>query len=410
MRSLVFTFVSLAFFLNLGAGSCLAQKTKEEKFDVLVYGATPSGIAAAISAARMGMKVALVDESGRLSRESFLPDYQTTFGFIQPLEKEIRSRQPKDALDSTEFWPQKGLKIVEQMLKEESTLLFFEGWKWDGEKNQIQNQKPELLHLVRIRNEKKGIWVSPRIFIDASNDGALAKGFGAEFIMPKSQDVGLGKDSTRLASKRIRGRFILNTDNLLSPNPVLEETISAIQFIHNQTIVDCCIPFGVLLPTNIKNLLVPNCVASSPYPFSILRQLSNQFTLGHTAGVAAALSIRSKTTPPKLHIDSLQTHLIHQKVVLVFVSDVLPAHPDFEWVQKMAIQGWIPGSKARLDEKMNLKDILHIATRTGFSEKEITEMAESKTDRRTALYVIWKVYEKEKWRNDPKANPKQLKE
>ncbi len=38
----------------------------EEPFDVVVYGATPGGIAAAVSAARSGLRVAVVEPTNRV--------------------------------------------------------------------------------------------------------------------------------------------------------------------------------------------------------------------------------------------------------------------------------------------------------------------------------------------------------
>lgn len=171
-----------------------------------------------------------------------------------------------------------------------------------------------------------------------------------------------------------------------------------------------CIPYGVMVPLNTVHVLVTQCLSATWSLFWNLQPVPAQFTLGQAAGVGAALSIRLKISPEKLPVDSIQAHLIRQKNTLVSVSDVSADHPDFEWVQKIAIQGWLPGNVAKLEEPISAEDQTLISALSGFTKKEIEEITASLPDRKTALNVLWKAYLKEKWRNDPKANPKQLKD
>ena len=55
-----------AMVMVVAAAAALPHASTPEKMDVLVYGSTPSGVAAAIAASRAGQRVALVDPGSRV--------------------------------------------------------------------------------------------------------------------------------------------------------------------------------------------------------------------------------------------------------------------------------------------------------------------------------------------------------
>lgn len=93
------------------------------------------------------------------------------------------------------------------------------------------------------------------------------------------------------------------------------------------------IPYGVIVPNEIDNLLVPVAVSSSHVGFCALRLEPIWTSLGQAAGFAAALAIEEGTSVQKIDVTSLQSILHKDKSSTIYVSDVLPGHPDFTAVQ-----------------------------------------------------------------------------
>lgn len=88
------------------------------------------------------------------------------------------------------------------------------------------------------------------------------------------------------------------------------------------------IPFGVMVPKGIDNLLVPVAVSASHVGYSALRLEPTWTSLGHAAGLAAHLTLSSKFSVP-----ALQRLLHAQGQATIYVSDVPPHHPQFAAVQ-----------------------------------------------------------------------------
>ncbi len=106
------------------------------------------------------------------------------------------------------------------------------------------------------------------------------------------------------------------------------------------------VPYGVIVPKKIENLLIPVPVSGSHIGFSTLRMEPCWMALGQAAGIAASLSIDKKTTIPNVPVGELQDKLIRQKATLIYYQDLDVNHPDFEKIQKKGLKGELPGWKA----------------------------------------------------------------
>ncbi len=148
------------------------------------------------------------------------------------------------------------------------------------------------------------------------------------------------------------------------------------------------IPYEVIVPIEKDNILIPVPISSSHVGYGCLRMEPCWMSLGHAAGLAAALSIKYKTSTSKLPIDSLQKYLIKQKVNLIYFKDISAEDPDFETFQKMGLIGLVPEFEARLTEKVNERDITLWAEKTGFSFLEVSKLVKNKT-RREGLILLW---------------------
>jgi hypothetical protein len=108
------------------------------------------------------------------------------------------------------------------------------------------------------------------------------------------------------------------------------------------------VPFGVMLPKDLDNLLFPVPVSGSHIGFSTLRMEPCWMAIGQAAGIAASMSIDSKVKLKNLDLSVLQDKLIDQKATLIYYKDITPDDPDFKMVQYMGLRGYLPGWEARL--------------------------------------------------------------
>ena len=154
------------------------------------------------------------------------------------------------------------------------------------------------------------------------------------------------------------------------------------------------IPFQVMVPLQIDNVLTPVPVSASYVGYSCLRMEPCWVILGQAAGVAAAISIKAGTSIHKISIDSLQWNLINQKVNLIYYNDVRPEDPNYEFVQKIGLLGWIPEYSARLNEPFKKEDIRFLSGKSGYSIQEIESLVKNKT-RLEGLVLLFKEWKKD---------------
>ncbi len=103
------------------------------------------------------------------------------------------------------------------------------------------------------------------------------------------------------------------------------------------------IPYGVLVPRDLGNLLVPGAVSSTHVGFCALRLEPIWMSLGQAAGHAAGLALKTGVSVQAVDVRQLQTRLHRTGAATIYVSDVLPGHPDFEAVQWWGTAGGLHG-------------------------------------------------------------------
>ena len=85
--------------------ACTSRQTpQEEVCDVVVYGATPGGIAAALQATRMGRSVVLLEPSGRIGGlttgglgRTDIGDPESFGGIARKFYRDVRAHYAKDS-------------------------------------------------------------------------------------------------------------------------------------------------------------------------------------------------------------------------------------------------------------------------------------------------------------------------
>lgn len=189
--------------LTVSSG-CLAQ-------EVVVYGATPAGIAAALNAARTGRTVALIEPSrnlggmltGGLSYTDFrsLESLQGTFrDYMERVEKHYRSRygensrQLRESFFGTLAEPHVSRAVLAGMLAEHPSIAVRLQTTILGAES-VEG----VVRRIQVRGPDGEAWIAARVFIDATYEGDLAAAAGFAFRV--------GRESTREYGERFAGHI-----------------------------------------------------------------------------------------------------------------------------------------------------------------------------------------------------------
>lgn len=113
------------------------------------------------------------------------------------------------------------------------------------------------------------------------------------------------------------------------------------------------VPYGVIVPQGVSNLLIPVPASATHVGFSTLRMEPCWMALGQAAGVAASLAIDHRTPVASVPVDELQSRLVDAQATLMYYKDVPAGHPRFSLVQHMGLRGYLPGWEARLDAPLD---------------------------------------------------------
>jgi len=208
------------------------MNTAIKEFDVVVIGAGPGGLAAALAAARNGARVLLVEKNGYLGgnmaiglpllgyldrdgkkviggiADEFMKDmaqYKTAYGTAASEHKVCPMHNSVTLYDHELF------KIValRKVLKDNIEVLFH---------TDVESVEVENAHLKKVILRGKGwrILVSARVFIDATGDGDVAYLTGASFEKGQ-KDTGVLQPPTMMYT--VAGVDIDKTIDYLAENP-----------------------------------------------------------------------------------------------------------------------------------------------------------------------------------------------
>lgn len=111
------------------------------------------------------------------------------------------------------------------------------------------------------------------------------------------------------------------------------------------------IPYGVLVPKDVENLLVPTAASSSHVGFCALRLEPIWMSLGQAAGHAAALAVEHKASVQDVSAKEIQERLWSEGGAVIYVSDVPPGDPDFAAVQWWGSLGGLHGLAGPPEQK-----------------------------------------------------------
>lgn len=144
------------------------------------------------------------------------------------------------------------------------------------------------------------------------------------------------------------------------------------------------VPYGVIIPKTINNLLFPVPVSGSHIGFSTLRMEPCWMALGEAAGVAASLVIDEDLSVRDIDISNLQETLIDNNATLIYYKDIDQINQeDLKMLQFMGVRSYIPEWFAALDEAMRTQ------TKNTWEQMSGVKIPHSLVSRKEALYYIY---------------------
>ena len=128
------------------------------------------------------------------------------------------------------------------------------------------------------------------------------------------------------------------------------------------------VPYRSLLPVEVDNLLVPVALSASHVGWGAIRLEPVWMQTGESAGFAAALAVKGRTTPAALDPDKLIRRLAASQVMISFFNDldVTSDDPRVPAAQYFGTKGFFSSYDARLEEP--LTEAMEQVWREGFAE------------------------------------------
>lgn len=201
MKIMFYLFSFLLFF----SGSNLKvqkQPLIPSNYDVIVYGATPAGIAAAVNAAREGASVILCEETGHVGGltssglsntdfHSFEALGGTWLEFMDRVEQYYldiygpNSQQVKDCWRGAFYEPKVAKKVFMDMIEEQNNIELALNHLLINTTTTLQNYDRLKLTgiLLKDRKQDKRVELRAKVFIDATYEGDLLAAAGCNYVV-----------------------------------------------------------------------------------------------------------------------------------------------------------------------------------------------------------------------------------
>lgn len=178
-------------------------------YDVVVYGAEPQGISAAVASARLGARTLLISEDadlGGIISDCMIPELELPAGQNGVLLNGGLLSELYRGLGKS-FTSEKYLDVISDMVSAEKSLKILYNTSVTG-----VAKSGAFLESIRVHTDKEDMNISARVFIDASDDGALLDASKVPYItgsedlnMPKSfMPAGLNFEMTADSGAKIK--------------------------------------------------------------------------------------------------------------------------------------------------------------------------------------------------------------
>ena len=118
-----------------------------------------------------------------------------------------------------------------------------------------------------------------------------------------------------------------------------------------------CVPYGVIVPLEVENLLIPVPASGTHIGFSTLRMEPCWMALGEAAGAAINVSLDEGTSARAANVIEMQRRLLAAGAVLTYYEDAAPGDAHYQALQFFALRGFLGDSyQAKLNEPVSDED------------------------------------------------------
>jgi hypothetical protein len=314
------------------------------KTDVLIVGATPAGIAAAIQSARSNVKAILISEDARLAmfpssqKLTIQNNLSVPSGFWGELRDSlVKHDHISDSAQNrpVSFEPEVATAVIKQITDSTKnlTIYFNAGFstiKRDGDRWAISVTKSE-----------KVTKILAKLVIDATGNDAITSVLG----MSPSNLI----------------------DAFETSHPFLYRTsIATGIYLNGNKPGAYSIPIGSVIVKDTVNLLSTKLLPDK----TDIQSLPRQLELGQGLGAIAAYCAFYKTTTRKIRIRAIQGELLNFKAYLEPFTDIPANDPNWRPIQQIAATGLLKGIPAgtqflfRPDSLVNTNEVKAILIET----------------------------------------------
>lgn len=227
-----YLFVGLTWLVVFQSAQAQGPSNQSE-FDVVVYSATPGGIAAAIAAADDGQEVLLVEPTVRigglttngLSHTDFrtFPGLTGTYlDFTRRVDAYYRSKYGDDSpqvelsFGGTQGEPSINLQVFEQMLAERPKVSVLRSYRLAKIELETAGEQKRISRAAFHGSAGESLTVTAAVFIDASYEGDLMAAAGVPFHVGRESRQTYGESlAPEQADSQVQGynfRLIMTTD------------------------------------------------------------------------------------------------------------------------------------------------------------------------------------------------------
>ncbi len=117
------------------------------------------------------------------------------------------------------------------------------------------------------------------------------------------------------------------------------------------------VPYGVMVPLEVENLLIPVPASGTHISFSTLRMEPCWMALGEAAGEAINVSLDDGTSVRAANVIEMQRRLLDAGAVLTYFKDAGPGDANYIPLQFFALRGFLGESyEANLNEPVSDED------------------------------------------------------
>ena len=114
------------------------------------------------------------------------------------------------------------------------------------------------------------------------------------------------------------------------------------------------VPYGVIVPLEVENLLIPVPASGTHIGFSTLRMEPCWMALGEAAGMAINVSLDDGTSVRGVNVLELQRRLLAAGAVLTYYEDAAPGDRHYEALQFFGLRGFLGTDyEANLDKAVS---------------------------------------------------------